>query len=426
MFMISLRRQTRGHRSNNFDFLRFFFAALVIFSHSFDLMGGKGANPISQFTRCQIDGGSVAVNGFFIISGFLIAQSFLNSRSVLDYFKRRVLRIYPGFVTAAIISLVFFGWLGMHFSRAYWQNIEPLIFLQRLPILKQLWIPQTFHDSHWPLVNGPIWTIQYEFVCYILIALLGIAGILQRRAFLLILFASVFVFYVLQIANGSLSEPAGITLYNWKEFPIGGAPDNYPRFLTYFFLGTIAFLYRERITYSPGIAVLFVVATLIIARLGHWMDIILPFSLCYLVLFVAFDPRIALQNWAKHGDFSYGLYLYGWPVQQSLILLCRSWITPWLVFVLSLPLTLLFAVGSWYLIERRFLRLKQHHLQFPTGLTRVQAPQYWYKFGEGSMKTGWLKMRWPRSDNAQQQKQRSSGSKLRQHDNANPIASTSP
>src|SRR5262249_2099963 len=157
-------------------------------------------------------------------------------------------------------------------------------------------------------------------------------------------------------------KPAGITLYNWKEFPIGGAPDVYPRFLSYFLVGTIAFLYRERITYRPRIAVPFVVATLIIARLGHGIDVILPFSLCYLVLFVAFFPRIPLQNWAKYGDFSYGLYLCGWPVQQSVILICHAWITPWLVFVLSLPFALLFAIGSWYLIERRFLRLKKRHL----------------------------------------------------------------
>jgi peptidoglycan/LPS O-acetylase OafA/YrhL len=352
--MIALKQQTSSHRSNNFDFLRFFFATLVIFSHSFDLIGGKGANPISQFTRGQIDGGSVAVDGFFIISGFLIAQSFLHSRSVFDYFKRRILRIYPGFIAAAIISLVFFGWLGMHFSPAYWQNVEPGIFLQRLAVLKQLWIPQTFHDSHWPLVNGPIWTIQYEFACYILIALLGVIGILRFRAFLLVLFFSLLLFYVFQV-------PAGLLLYNWRELPIGGAPDNYPRFLSYFLVGTLAFLYRERITYRPGIAALFLIATLIIARLGHYLEILLPLSLCYLVLFVAFYPRIHLHGWAKHGDFSYGLYLYGWPVQQSLILLCHPWITPSLLFIFSLPLALLFAIGSWYLIERRFLRLKKRH-----------------------------------------------------------------
>ena len=219
--MIALTQQTSSHRSNNFDFLRFFFAALVIFSHSFDLLRGSGANPISHFSRGQIDGGSLAVAGFFIISGFLVAQSFLNSRSVFDYFKRRILRIYPGFVAAGIISLAFFGWLGMHFTPAYWQNVELGRFLLRLPVLKMFWIPQSFFGNYWPYVNVPIWTIQYEFVCYILIALLGLAGILRFRAFLLILFFPVWLFYVFQIL-------VRLSLYKGWEFPIGGAPDNYP------------------------------------------------------------------------------------------------------------------------------------------------------------------------------------------------------
>ena len=363
--MIALTQQTSSHRSNNFDFLRFFFAALVIFSHSFDLLRGSGADPISHFSRGQIDGGSLAVEGFFIISGFLVAQSFLNSRSVFDYFKRRILRIYPGFVAAGIISLAFFGWLGMHFSPAYWQKVELGSFLLRLPVLKMFWIPQSFFGNYWPYVNVPIWTIQYEFVCYILIALLGLTGILRFRAFLLILFFPVWLFYVFQIL-------VRLSLYKGWEFPIGGAPDNYPYFLSYFFVGTLAFLYRERITYRPGIAALFLIATLIIARFGHYLEVLLPFSLCYLLLFVAFYPSIRLHGWGKQGDFSYGLYLYGWPVQQSLIFLCRSWITEWLLFVLSLPVTLLFAIGSWYFIEKRFLRLKQRHLS-PTSEVTGQA-----------------------------------------------------
>src|SRR5205823_11764580 len=119
--MIALTQQTSSHRSNNFDFLRFFFAALVIFSHSFDLLRGSGANPISHFSRGQIDGGSLAVAGFFIISGFLVAQSYLTSRSVFDYLKRRKLRIYPGFVAAVITSLAVFGWSGMRFFPSSWR-----------------------------------------------------------------------------------------------------------------------------------------------------------------------------------------------------------------------------------------------------------------------------------------------------------------
>jgi peptidoglycan/LPS O-acetylase OafA/YrhL len=341
-----------SHRSNNFDFLRFALAALVIFSHSFDMLLGREANPFLRFTRNQLDGGWIAVDGFFILSGYLIAQSFLNSRSVGDYLRRRALRIYPGFLAVAVVSLLFFGPLGMRFSRDYWRYVEPGIFLARLPLLKTFWIPQSFQENHWSVVNGPVWTIQYEFVCYLLVALLGLAGILRRRALVLALFLPIWLFDILQM-------PLKLWLYNWQELPVGGVPDNYPRFFTCFLAGTLAFLYRDRISFRPLIALLLLAATLALARAGHGLDAILPVSLTYLLLFVAFSPSIPLQRWARYGDFSYGLYLYGWPVQQSLILFCHSWLTPGILFLLSFPTTLLFAIISWHVVERPMLRLKR-------------------------------------------------------------------
>src|SRR5207237_3108401 len=146
--------------------------------------------------------------------------SFVHSRSVFDYFKRRILRIYPGFVAAGIISLAFFGWLGMHFSPAYWQKVELGSFLLRLPVLKMFWIPQSFFGNHWPYVNVPIWTIQYEFVCYILIALLGVAGILRFRAFLLILFFPVWLFFDFHIF-------VVLSLSRWWVLFMGNVPAYY-------------------------------------------------------------------------------------------------------------------------------------------------------------------------------------------------------
>src|SRR6266851_10046745 len=89
-------------RLNNFDFLRFALATFVILSHSWDLVRGRESNPIMIATRGQMEFGSVAVDGFFILSGFLITMSFINSGSVLDYLRRRVLRIYPGYLVAAV------------------------------------------------------------------------------------------------------------------------------------------------------------------------------------------------------------------------------------------------------------------------------------------------------------------------------------
>jgi peptidoglycan/LPS O-acetylase OafA/YrhL len=340
-----------GERSNNFDFLRFALAALVIFSHSFDLLHGRESNPSLIATRGQTELGSVAVDGFFVLSGFLITMSFVNSGSVWDYMRRRALRIYPGYLVAALASLLFFAPFAMGFSRDYWHWVEPGTFLVRLPFLRTLAVPDTFHQNHWPYVNAPVWTIQHEFVCYILVAALGLLGALRKRAVVLALFVPVYLFQVLQF-------PLRLWIYNWQELPLGGAPDYYPRFWTYFLIGALAFLYRERIRLDIRVA-LGGAACLVAAGVsGHGLDAVMPFALAYILLSLAFAERLRLQHWARRGDFSYGLYLYGWPVQQSLIMLCKPWITTWLLFAMAVPCSLAFAVCSWYAVERPFLRLK--------------------------------------------------------------------
>src|SRR5215472_14362624 len=100
--MISLKNQIASRQCNNFNIIRLSLALMVIFSHSFPVALGHGGDtrfePLNIWTRHQASSGAVAVNSFFFISGFLITASWLRSRSVPDYFLKRVLRIYPGFI----------------------------------------------------------------------------------------------------------------------------------------------------------------------------------------------------------------------------------------------------------------------------------------------------------------------------------------
>src|SRR2546422_805983 len=111
----NLSTLARG-RENNFDFLRFFFALLVIYSHSYALVLTRAVSertePFRILTRGQAAGGALAVDGFFIISGFLIARSWFSSKGLFDYLKKRVLRIYPGFIVAVALCAFLLGAYG--------------------------------------------------------------------------------------------------------------------------------------------------------------------------------------------------------------------------------------------------------------------------------------------------------------------------
>src|SRR5258705_9890366 len=97
---------------NNFGLLRLILALLVVFSHSYSLAwGSEDAEPLMRLTHGRLGFASLAVNGFFVLSGFLVTHSFLRSRGFFDYLKKRILRIYPGFIAVSLIGVVIFGFL---------------------------------------------------------------------------------------------------------------------------------------------------------------------------------------------------------------------------------------------------------------------------------------------------------------------------
>jgi peptidoglycan/LPS O-acetylase OafA/YrhL len=294
-------------RRNNFDFLRFFLAALVIFSHSFALLSGTDATePLARLTRGQLPSGHLAVDFFFVISGFLITHSALRS-GLFDYLRKRAARIYPGFIVAALFCF---------------------------------------------LVVAPI---SYEAWCYVGVALLAATTLLARRRLLLAVFiaslAASTLFAVYQLRPG-----AGILGV------IFGSPRLWARLLPCYLAGMVFYLYRDRMPLSATLAVICAVALAAGARIPHALAPLVPTVATYLLFYFAFHPAVRLDRWAHRGDFSYGIYLYAFPLQQLLILYIPFLRTkplfygPMLLFALALPLSVACGALSWHLAEKHFLR----------------------------------------------------------------------
>ena len=137
-------------------------------------------------------------------------------------------------------------------------------------------------------------------------------------------------------------------------------PSQLPRLFAFFFAGACMFLYRHIITRSPLLVVLSVASLVLAAFVAPLLKIILPVSGTYLLFYLAYHPRIRWHAFARKGDFSYGLYLYGWPVQQLMLYFLGAQIGAYLLFLISLPVTLLFAFASWHLVEQPFLKWKRN------------------------------------------------------------------
>ncbi|MCW3096693.1 MAG: acyltransferase 3 [Chthonomonadaceae bacterium] len=352
----------RGH-DNNFDILRVFWAVMVLFSHCFALPKGDNSHePLAVLTNAQTTFGSLAVDAFFVISGFLIAQSWLRSKGQADYLRKRVLRIYPGFLVAALFCVGIVGPLASASTTAYLHELHPVRLLGSVATLSLPTPPIVF--AHLPFhgeINGSLWTIRYEFWCYLLLAALGGLGLLQRRGAVAGLFLTVLLLHTAQewfypgIGQGNDVFKAG--LLHGMEFPLLGNLDRWPRLLAFFLAGTVCFLYRAQIPRSPRLALVSVLLLVLCVRWG--LNAMLPLCGTYLLLYAAGSPHPIGKALTQRADLSYGIYLYAFPVQQLLIQYLGAQINPFVLFVLAVPIVATIAWVSWKLVEQPALRRKK-------------------------------------------------------------------
>ena len=227
-----------GGRNNNFDFLRFALATLVIFSHSYPLLLKPNAEePFWFATVGQRTGGELAVDGFFILSGFLIAKSWKSSRGLEIFLRNRFLRIYPGFLLAIAFSALIVAPILSDNATVYWQAFSWRNFVVH-GLNLNYYTPPTKVPS-----NGSLWTIRYEFMCYLTVAFLGLCGLLYRGSiiflgliFCLIMYAGQIYFHL---------KPYGTSL-SWLYC----YPGDWPRLMGDFMGGVLFFAYRNRIYLS--------------------------------------------------------------------------------------------------------------------------------------------------------------------------------
>ena len=345
--------RAENDRRNNFDFLRFLMASLVLFYHCYPLLGG-GAKFHSE--RIASVGGlaaGAAVDFFFIISGFLVTQSWQRTPQVQPFLWKRVLRIYPAFILVSLFCALVIGPLGAADAAEYFRHFHPLGFAAYMLLLVGPFLPPVFlHVPYAGQVDGSFWTLRYEFQCYLSVLLLGLLGLLRRPAFVLICFLTALGVDLALDLGYSLPIPD-------RELHLVGNPIHWPRFALCFLAGMTFLLYREKISYSLPSLFAALVALGLGAIFSRYWELSVATAGTYLLFWVAFRPVLRLASFAKYGDFSYGVYLFAYPIQQTLICYIQPQLTPLRLFFLAFPLTLLLAVIRWHCVEKPALRLRK-------------------------------------------------------------------
>lgn len=344
----------RSHRPNHFTFLRLFFALLVLLSHSFELIdGNKNREPLTQLFGTMTFG-DLAVDGFFLLSGFLIVQSWVLMPETGQFLKKRILRIYPGFIVATLISVFLVGPLGANNPAQYFTDLSITGVIKNITLLLQPVTPPVFQGQPYPMVNGAMWSISYELKCYLAVLVLGMVGIFHKKYLRLHLWLIITILICIVLISQkfglALPVPAEITEWTNKRAPTF-------RLASFFFAGGCFYLYAEQIKYDAKIAA--AAAAMLLAGMFAPQLAELALATCgaYLLFFLAFQPVPLIAGFDRLPDVSYGTYLYGWPVQKLLLWYLPS-ISPWVLFPLACIICLTLGVISWHLIEKPFMRLK--------------------------------------------------------------------
>lgn len=330
---------TTSQRQNNFNLLRLILATLVLVSHSSELIdGNRGREPLTRmFGTYSL--GDLAVSGFFLLSGYLIMQSWDAQPYGWPFLKKRILRIYPGFIVASLICAFVVGPLGA-IPVDYFDSFDPSAFFSGLLFLQKPVVPAVFAGQPYPVLNGALWTICREFACYLLVFATGVTGALRIRHFWLGLTIAALIIVL-------LPKPSHLPFIDGRDIRVS----------SFFLVGGCFYIYRQHINFRGKVALLFTAMTCSCMFFWRPADLAMPILGGYALLYAASKRSRVLSGFNRLPDVSYGAYLYGWPIQK-LIIWYYPLVSPWLLTGISIVLTLVAGTVSWHLIEKPALRLK--------------------------------------------------------------------
>ena len=372
------------HQFGNFDAIRIVGAVAVLYSHSYMVAEASEESELFQMLFGETFG-MFFIYMFFVMSGFLITRSWFGSKGVGDYAFKRLLRLYPAYLASvAFVALVMGPWgYQMWNWRPYWTDpyvitavVEALFFKldHELLILPSVVL---YEDDQYMgfILNAVIWTIQVEIFMYAAIALLGVLRLLRIEVVGLLALVGFFAHltdtYLFLDLNRYVSvdrDYADLLVFNWWSAS-WGAPG--------FFAGSFLYFLVRTHRLSGRIAAAFAAAC-VVALLIDWGPL-LPedaspmrfFALlcAYPVVWFGHSGAPSAGNWTRYGDLSYGLYIFGWPIQQIVRAFTGDGLTGLQFFPLCLPPALLVAYLSWHLIEKRALAYK------PSGAKGGKPPE---------------------------------------------------
>ncbi len=336
--------EIKNPRDNNFNLLRFLAALMVLFGHSYALSN-------SHIPHEWLFG-HVAVDIFFIISGYLVTASLFTRKSLWIFTKNRFLRIFPGLFVAMLFNVFIIGILYTDIPFLEYlksSEIYHYIYANTTLLLDpiQMSLPGVFTENPHPnTINGSLWTLPWEVAMYLLLFIIGIYALIEKPILSYSMVKKLFI----------LISVVGMAVYAYYLYHHLDVNNSGVRFVAIFFTGGLLWIYREHVLLSNRVffGMLFVIYFIFSSS---YFLIIYSLFIGYIVLYLAYIPAGNIRAFNKLGDYSYGMYIYAFPIQQAYVASYPE-ITGLTLFFFSFITTLFFSVLSWHFIEKSALSLK--------------------------------------------------------------------
>ena len=326
-----------GTKSENLHLTRFIAAIMVILFHSFHIAKGSETGEwFRVLTNHQLTMGEFAVSIFFLCGGYLIAMSVEKYKIAKTYFTARIQRLFPPLIFVTVATVVLCSFLSTWRPAGYAVSWDTWKYLLNAIFIRVHELPGVFADNADAVVNGSLWTLPLEFACYILCFIAYKLTFLQKKRFpISIPFVILGSMIVWNIGEKYSSLREGIT----------------PALL--FYIGMGYWVYREYILLSVKCFVISIVLfiLLFVAEQGQ---VAMLFAFPYIMMYLWFGMKQCSPKLGRWGNYSYGIYLWGYTVQQIVV---NFWpkhnMPPMLNAVISIPISILLGMLTYEIVENK-------------------------------------------------------------------------
>jgi len=346
------------HRGDvpGFSAMRFVAASLVVLSHSFGVAENREYDEPLRYLTSKLNLGNLAVFTFFLISGFVITQSCLKSKTSGSYLLKRAARLLPGLILVTLFCAFLIGPMVTSFSLARYFHDQKFyeFFLNCLFMLRSE-LPGVFeHNPSGDHVNVALWTLRHEVFCYVTILLVIVLMGRFSKFFVAALAAGLVILAIPTCVAFATDEMRHLGSALSVKVDIGYIFAQGMTVIPFFFVGSLLYYFRDYIPVSFAGFVISVIAMVAIIRYTNIFPL-LPFALGYATIYLGFSSNSVFEYF-RANDYSYGIYIFAFPIQQTLVTFFPTGMTWWANVLLAYPVVLCLAALSWHFIERPSLR----------------------------------------------------------------------